>query len=797
MLLFLAALPFAGCAQKSEMKISKSGKALVPIVLSDNPTRCETYAANELAEHLKKICGGDFKIIKLSEASGADGAIYVGNSPKTRELLPDFDPKTAAFDSVAVETVGKNLVLTGHAKRGTLYAVYTFLEDNIGVRWWADDGTFIPENPDIKIGAIKTRYAPPLTYRRIDYRVGFDPVLSGRLKSGILLMKDAELRKEIDDTFAIWCHSFYKIIPPEKYFKEHPEWFSMINGRRTFKDAQLCLSNEDMTKEAVKNVLEALRKKPHARFVHVSQNDWINPCDCPKCKAFEAAHGGERSASVINFANKIGEAIEKEFPDVSVVTFAYQYTRSAPKSIKPRKNVWVELCSIECDFAHPLETDKDFGFTKDILDWSKLTKNLTIWDYVTCFKNYAIPYPNFGVLAPNVRFFAKNGAVGLFEQSDQTNVAGDFVRFRLWYLSHLLWNPALDEKKLAKEFFDGYYAPEVGGFLGEYVDTISARAEKVRFAQRCYFTDTPTWMDYGTYAKLSSLMERANETAAALKAQAPAKYSNLADKIRREKISIDYVGVRWYAQLFKMAKKEGASLTHPRDPEAAAKDIVARWAEFKTDRINQHEKREDFLRFCKDIVESARNQAEYVRACPDYFEPKDLAKKFKEGTFIDIQEERIDQSNPMRGVTSRPPRLVAEKTASNGFAAKLDADSELHRRFEVPLRADLAKLESASGAKNSRKFRIYAALRSDSPHPKGAEIVAHIFDAQNSKIVAQNKVAADMAGKDYKFVDLGAFEIESFDENRKDSANLLLWIRLLGTKNPGDAYADRIAIVRE
>lgn len=798
-LFYSAAVLLAACGN-DKIDIAKNSEAVSPIVVPDNPTKCEEFAAKELKWHLDKMSGGDFKILKESESGNGDGAIYVGNGKTAKKLLGGYDPQKAEVDNIRIKNAGKNLVLAGHEKRGTLYAVYSFLEDCLGVRWWADDDMFVPKKASISAENLDVDYSPKLTYRRVDYKVGSDPLLSARLKSGILKMPDMELRKEIDDTFAIWCHSFYQIIPPQKYFKDHPEWFSEIDGKRDFQHRQLCLTNDEMTKEAVKNVLEKLRRQPSARFVHVSQNDWHGQCECAKCRAFEDAHGGAHSATIVNFANKIAEGIEKEFPHVNVVTFAYQYSRPAPKGIAPRKNVWIELCSIECDFAHPLESDKDFGFTNDIVEWGKLTNNLTIWDYVTCFKNYAIPYPNYGVLAPNIRFFTKHGAVGLFEQSDQTNVAGDFVRFRNWYLYHLMWNDNVDERKLARDFLDGYYAPEVGGFLQEYLEILAARANAVNYAQVCYYVDTMTWLDAKTYNKAAELMEKALKKAEKLAKKDPAKYAGLLRKIRREKISIDYVGVVNYARLFRKSQEEGVEMKYPADPVATAKDIVSRWKEFNVHRINQHEKRENFLRFMDTLVASAKSQLDYIGKFPQRVDsPPPDPSRFKAGTYVEFQEERIGQENPQRGVTAHSAVFVYDKNASNKCALTLEKGCEQHRRFEVYLRDDLAKLKSASGNPASKKFRIYGYVRTAEAHPKNAHMRLHIYDkSAGGKIHYDKDVKLDgLNGEKFTEIDFGTFEMPEPDITKKPATIYLMWLRILGTKRFDDIILDRFVVVRE
>ncbi len=797
LLIFCAAaagLSLISCKIQKAVPLSRDSLALAEIVTPDTPTQCEKYSAKELKKYLDKITGGDFKIVKESEAGGDTPAIYVGNTKKSAEISPDFNPEKVPDDTVHIKTAGDCVVINGHERRGTLYATSVFLEDCIGVKCWADDDVFIPKNPTLSVPQTNITYSPPLVYRRIDYKVGENAQNAVMWRSGILIMQNDSLWREVDDSFAIWCHSFYKVLPPKKYFKEHPEWYSEIKGKRTAEHAQLCLSNEEMAAEFIKKVKEALAKKPFARFVHVSQNDWYGYCECKKCSDFAAAHGGEQSAAIVNFANKVAEAIEKDYPDARVVTFAYQYSRRAPKGIKPRGNVWIELCSIECDFAHPLETDKDYGFTKDIIDWSKLTRNLTIWDYVTCFKNYQIPYPNLGVLADNIRFFVKNGAIGLFEQSDQTCVTGDFVRLRNWYLYKLMWNPNLDGKKLVDEFLKGYYAPEVADYLKEYLDEMSDAAARTKYSQSCYYTDTLTWMDVNTFNKMYSLMAKALAKAVELEKSDPQKYKNLSKKLRREKLPIDYVAVMNYAQLSAMAKRQNTKLEIGEDIVSLAVSIAERWKEFGVNRINQHETRENFLKFAETLPQIAKRQKEYIEASPKLSVSEDIGEFGDPETCMEIQEDRIDQCNFARNIMTQPPIYVPDKNASNGWAAKLDTGSERLRRFEVQFRGDLEKLKSPSGAKGKRKYRVYAFVRGAEKQGPNATFISYTFRKGSWDVHMQKNQKYDVYGEKYKRLDCGTIEL---DHSRKEASSFQFWMRIESVKKYDDILLDRIVIAAE
>ena len=77
-------------------------------------------------------------------------------------------------------------------------------------------------------------------------------------------------------------------------------------------------------------------------------------------------------------------------------TLAYQYTRKPPRLVRPRPNVIVRLCWIECSFVRPLTTGRNATFRKDLEGWTKIAGRLYVWDYVTNFSNYVQPHANFG-----------------------------------------------------------------------------------------------------------------------------------------------------------------------------------------------------------------------------------------------------------------------------------------------------------------------------------------------------------------------------------------------------------------
>ena len=396
-------------------------------------------------------------------------------------------------------------------------------------------------------------------------------------------------------------------MPPNVYFDRHPEWFSEIKGTRTHKGTQLCLTNDEMRRELTKNAIALLREDPGADIIQISQNDHAGRCTCKTCLAVEQEEGGVGTASgpLLRFVNQVAEEIEKEFPRVFVETFAYQYSRKAPAKVRPRANVLIRLCSIECSFLQPLEGSRENApFAGDLAAWGRIAGgNLFGWDYVTSFSSYMLPHPNLRVLGPNIRTFVKNGATGLFVQGDALCSAGDFVRLRHWVLSHLLWNPDLDEGRLIDTFLCGYYGEKTGAALKRYLDFVHDRAEHSGVYLGCYQKNVTQWLDAEGMLEAARLMAAALETARAEEAADPVARKGLADKVLREKLAIDHVLLINDPMLRQHALNAGKPFPGAPDFPSAVREWIAACERFNVKAYCETTSEATFAAYKKALIE--------------------------------------------------------------------------------------------------------------------------------------------------------------------------------------------------
>jgi len=213
---------------------------------------------------------------------------------------------------------------------------------------------------------------------------------------------------------------------------------------------------------------------------------------------------------MLRFVNAVAADIEEEFPHVAISTLAYQYTRKPPKYVKPRHNVIVRLCSIECSFSKPLSDERNKAFRDDIVGWSNICNRLYIWDYTTNFRHHIMPHPNLRVLGPNVKFFVDHNVKGLFEQGSYNTYGAELAELRAWVLAKLLWNPSLDGQKLIDEFIDGYYGP-AGPHIKAYLGVTHDAVEQSDDWLGCFSQHTAKFLSFETLSKGFSHLKAAEE----------------------------------------------------------------------------------------------------------------------------------------------------------------------------------------------------------------------------------------------------------------------------------------------
>jgi hypothetical protein len=416
-----------------------------------------SYAARELQDFIEQMTKVKLPIVPEDQAGDAPAFLIGPTEKAARERLPDVAKKLKE-DGVVIRTVGTDIALLGQNARGNLYAVYVLLEKFMGVRFLARDCTVVTQVAKLTLPEIDYAYASPFMYRETYYFDSFPKEIAARQRlNGPGSKCDATTGGKFE--FFPFVHSFNKLIPPEKYFKDHPEYFSLVGGKRIHGDvhAQLCLSNPDVLRVAKERVMQWIAEHPEATIIDVSQNDGHGACECENCQRIVKEEGGAQSGPILRFVNAIADDVGKKYPDKWVETLAYDYSTQPPAVTKPRSNVIVRLCHAGCYF-HGFETCSLGSHHAEWIDrWRASTKRIFIWHYATNFAHYLAPNQNLDGLAKDLKFYAAHGVNGVMVQGQYQGPGGEMAELRQYLCSQLMWDPSRDPMQIRDEFCRGYY----------------------------------------------------------------------------------------------------------------------------------------------------------------------------------------------------------------------------------------------------------------------------------------------------------------------------------------------------
>ena len=456
----LACSIFMICSSSGQdITLVETGRTKSRIVIPAASTATEQKAAAVMQNYIRRISGTRLKIVKDRKREKGN-EILIGKV--NRPVLESVDQDALGQDGYVIRTTGKQLIIAGGTEKGTLYGVYTYLEKYLGCRKFSSGASYIPNMKTITASSINDKEVPWFKYRETLYRDVYDPEFMDWHKL------DSHGKNVENPQWGFWCHSFNTLVPPEKYGEIHPEYYSLLDGKRK-PGSQLCLTNPDVFDVTYANLKAEIEKNPDPVYWSVSQNDNADYCRCPKCMELNEAAGGP-IGSILPFINKLAA----KFPDKNISTLSYWYSTTPPKNMVPEKNVNIMLCNIGSPRHVPIEVG-DSVFCKELRGWSKLTDNILIWDYVIQFANLVSPFPNLRTLQPNIQFLQENRVTALFEQGNR-EVGGEFCELRAYLLAKLMWDPDIDIDSVMDDFLTGYYG-EAGTYIREYIDILHDEME--------------------------------------------------------------------------------------------------------------------------------------------------------------------------------------------------------------------------------------------------------------------------------------------------------------------------------
>ena len=440
-------------------------------------------------------------------------------------------------DFISIDYKDSLITISANNKRNLYYATYDFIEKFLNVNWLSTDFTYYEDLKSINFPKNYSYYfEPPVLTRTVHSKLFYkDSVFADKLK-----VTNEAFPRYVPSARV---HTFHRFLPYEVFYDKNPEYYALRNGKRL--PTQLCLTNTDVLKIVKDSVNSFFNKFPNSDVISVSQDDNTQYCQCDKCSKIDNQEGSP-AGTMIHFVNAVAES----FPNKTISTLAYQYTRKPPK-VKPIENVLITLCSIECNRSVPIELGcKDFS--SDLKGWSQLTDNIRIWDYTTQFTNFLAPFPNWGTIKPNINLFVDNNAKWIFEQ--HSNNDSELFELRSYIMAKLLWNPNLDFQTLLNEFNNKYYG-NGGKYISEYVNSIQNQIDNTSFFLFLYGDPSQGFDSFLSPENLLNYDILFNKALNSVELD-----SEYYKRILRSKISIDYAVLESYrknfSDLYQLTKTE-------------------------------------------------------------------------------------------------------------------------------------------------------------------------------------------------------------------------------------------------
>ena len=548
----LAFLPpmicLASLSAGAQTVLVQEGKARASVVVPRDASATVRFAAEELARYIEAISGA--KVPLASEGERIAGVpIHVGPTQAARGALPA--ELAGQPESIMVRADSDRVIICGGSGRGTLFAVYRFLEQALGCRWLAPDVELVPQQSTLRVDNLDVATAPAFDMRtfgarREDLRAwgvklgfnGFYTRADAELIGGVYYLPDA----------VPGCHAYDRIMPAARYFDAHPDWFPLLGGKRqpgALHGRQLCVTAPGLADEFAKNVIGLLDDDPALQTVSISPNDGRGWCECDACTALDKKLCGARTTEqglgaeqpfmgdrVFWFANEVARRVGAVHPDKKLLVLAYINYAEPPDTIKPAPSVVPWLCHYApADYSRPINdptSEPNAQFNDLLQGWAKTAPHLLFYSYVSKSMWWRLPRPVTRTFAADVKHLYSLGIRRYYCQSSLSDWPLDGPLY--YVIAKLLWDPSADPEAIAADWV-GHMFGAAAGPVSEFYRLVEG---SIRESGQS-FSDNPPRDVPGLYdfADLERALTKLDEAAAAADtAEIKGRVARVADTFR-------------------------------------------------------------------------------------------------------------------------------------------------------------------------------------------------------------------------------------------------------------------------
>lgn len=565
----------------------KSGASEYRILVPTNSDTLIDFAVSELNYFLENTSGITLPVVTDGTVADVSEGKYISIGETTVAGEKNLTEWQAGLgnDGYVVKTVEDDVFLLGGSSYGSLYATYEFIESNLKAKVYAADEIEFTPSKNIRLLNMNIREVPDIVRRAIS---SYQVTNNGTYRRRMRLMLHTE-------NWTYWTHSHFAFLPPETYYEAHHDWYSPDG-------TQLCLTNEEMTAEMIKNVVAFLEENPNEEIVTLGQQDRNTFCSCSTCTPQVAAY--KESGVMIRFVNKVARGVQAYFNGkgegrkIKFATYAYQKTQVPPvngqgealdPSVYPDDNVAVIIAPLTACYSHPINNTDCNAIAKQTLEgWQKLRATTYIRFYSAQYAYYFVPFIQYGNMAKNYSIVDELGAEYIFDTAVGESMTSGFHEMLAYLKSKLMWNHSLNVRSLTDDFMKAYYkdAYEPMKELLELTEMHFAELEEDEAHKLCFVPSAGqggdaffknTVFTRGYLRQQELLIEEALNKIAAVKQTDEVLYQKLKNRIETEKTSYIYWQLTFWKDYFTKDRIAGKIDEFERICNAVGID---RWAEY-------------------------------------------------------------------------------------------------------------------------------------------------------------------------------------------------------------------------
>ena len=559
----------------SPVYIVDDGESDYVIAVADGADECIFTAADEMQTYIEKISGVHLDILSEGNVPQGKKAVYIGETKASEKTGADYS--SLKEDGFLLYSDGNNLIIRGEDSRGTLYGVYTFLEEYLGVRWFTPTLEKVPENDTIVFDKELNRIVEPSFAVRRNDTMGTNEAYRARTKMNVSFHKNATAYGGTL-TYSLWDASLITLVP-KSLFSEHPEYFAMDENGNRHTD-HVCMTNPDVLQLVAENCREIMLNATNgAKFIHIGQDDNINYCHCENCEALYEKHGAV-SAPTLIFTNKLADILGPEFPDYTFTFYAYNETDRPPTdgTLRCRPNVAPVLCGLhkacrshsllECgaqdgdDSIENLYGERYPQIAEDFKVWTEIADRTYIYDYTINFLFSQQFFSNFEYMQETMKYMHDIGITGyLYNCGDGHSAA--FNELRNYLLCKLQWDVNADVEYHMNDFIKAYYGEEAAYYIKEILDIQTAQIKATAHAFDFDWHYQSGYYPVHTMAQLDILWAKALKAGGDEKQKANVEIANLsweffkANQMQLEYFFLNPMRMKEQEWLYDMYKKHG------------------------------------------------------------------------------------------------------------------------------------------------------------------------------------------------------------------------------------------------